>query len=57
MNIIDFSVYMTNKNEENFFNYYNSKQMEIRRFGKPLTNTYRNQYYINYLKKRGKIYK
>jgi hypothetical protein len=26
---------------------------ETRRFGKPLTNTYRNQDYINYLKKKG----
>jgi hypothetical protein len=26
---------------------------ESRRFGKPLTNTYRNQDYINYLKKKG----
>ena len=53
MKIIEFSRYMTNKYEENVFNRNNLNQFETRWFGKPLTNTYRNQDYINYLKKRG----
>lgn len=58
MIIIEIKGFMINQLDEIFtksikFNTF--VHNESRRFGKPLTNTYRNQDYINYLKKKGKI--
>jgi hypothetical protein len=57
MNIIEIQGgQMRTLQDENFprsFLRQSDLSLEARKFGKPLTNTYRNQDYIKYLKKRG----
>ena len=56
MNIIALSkILNTSDGKGSDINILSFIPLETRKFGKPLTNTYRNQDYINHLKKKGKL--